>query len=61
MLPSQLSLDDGMLMDERAAEFANSLSGDLGSLGTLGNPEELWSAFKATILDVAGGGLGTHR
>ena len=25
------------------------------------NPEELWSAFKTTVLDVAGGCLGTHR
>ena len=25
------------------------------------NPEELWSAFKTTVLDVAGGRLGTHR
>ena len=25
------------------------------------NPEELWSAFKATILDVAGGCLETHH
>jgi len=33
----------------------------LGGLGALGNPEELWSAFKTTILDVAGGCLGTHR
>ena len=39
----------------------NRLSGDLGSLGALGNPEELWSVFKTTILDVAGGCLGTHR
>ncbi len=30
-------------------------------LGALGNPEELWSAFKTTFLDVAGGCLGTHR
>ena len=27
----------------------------------MGDPEELWSAFKTTILDVAGGCLGTHR
>jgi len=27
----------------------------------LGDPEELWSAFKATVLDVAGRCLGTHR
>ena len=26
-----------------------------------GNPEELWSALKTTILDVAGECLGTHR
>ena len=25
-----------------------------------GDPEELWSAFKTTVLDVAGGCLGTH-
>ena len=30
-------------------------------LGALGDPEELWSAFKTTVLDVAGGFLGTHR
>ena len=51
-----------MLKDERVAEeFANSLSGDLGGLCALGDPEELWSAFKTTILDVAGGCLGTHQ
>ena len=44
-----------------AEEFANRLSGDLGVLGALGDPEELWSAFKITVLDVAGGCLGTHR
>ena len=27
----------------------------------LGNPEELWSAFKTTILNVASECLGTHR
>ena len=27
----------------------------------MGNPEELWSAFKTTVLDVAGGCLGTHQ
>ena len=26
----------------------------------MGDPEELWSAFKTTILYVAGGCLGTH-
>ena len=30
-------------------------------LGALGNLEELWSAFKTTVLDVASGFLGTHR
>ena len=35
--------------------------GDLGVLGAFGDPEELWSAFKTTVLDVAGGCLGTHR
>ena len=35
--------------------------GDSGNLGVFGNPEELWSAFKTPILDVAGGCLGTHR
>ena len=30
-------------------------------LGVLGNLEELWSAFKITILDVTGGCLGTHH
>ncbi len=56
MVSSQLLLDVGKLKDERAAEeFVNRLSGDLGDLGALGNPEELLSAFKTTILDVAGG------
>ena len=62
MVPSQPKLDDGKLKEERVAEeFANRLSGDLGLLGALGDPEELLSAFKTTILDVAGGCLGTHR
>ena len=26
----------------------------------MGDPKELWNAFKTTILDVAGGCLGTH-
>ncbi len=61
MVPSQPRLDVGKLKDERVTEeFANRLSGDLGGLSALGNPEELWSAFKTTILDVAGGCLGTH-
>ena len=56
MVPFQPRLDVGKLKDERVAEeFANRLSGDLGGLGALGNPEELWSAFKATVFDVAGG------
>ena len=62
MVPSQPRLDVGKLMDERVAEeFANRLRGDLGGLGALGGPEELWSAFKTNVLDVAGGCLGTHR
>ena len=62
MLPSQPWLDAGKLKDEGVAEaFANRLSGDLGGLGALGDPEELWSAFKVTILDDAGRCLGTHR
>ena len=45
-----------------AEEFANRLSGDLGGLGALEDPDELWSAFKTTVLDVAGGRrLGTHH
>ena len=61
MVTSQPRLDVGKLKDERVAdEFANRLSGDLGGLGALGNPEELWSAFKTTILDVVGGCLGIH-
>ncbi len=62
MVPSQPSLDVGKLKDERVAEeFANRLSGDLGGLGALGGPEELWNAFKTTFLDVARRCLGTHR
>ena len=62
MVPSQPRLDVGKLTDERVAEeFANRLSGDLGGLGALGDPEELWNAFKTTILDVAGRCRGTHR
>ena len=62
MVPSQPRLDVGKLKDERVAEeFANRLSGDLRCLSGLGNPEELWSAFKTTVLNVAGGCLGTHR
>ena len=55
-------MDVGKLNDERVVEeFANKLSGDLGGLGALGGPEELWSAFKTTVLDVTGGCLGTHH
>ena len=62
MVPSQPRLDVGKLKDERVGEdFANKLSGHLGGLGAFGGPEELWSAFKTTALDVAGGYLGTHR
>ena len=62
MVPSQPRLDAGTLKDERVAEeFVNRLSGDLRGLGALGDPEELWSAFKTTVLDVAGRCLGIHR
>ena len=58
MVPSQPRPDGGKLKNERVAEeFANRLSEDLRSLGALGGPEELWSAFKTTVLDVAGGVL----
>jgi len=41
MVPSQPRLDVGKLKDEKVAEeFVNSLSGDLGDLGALGDPEE---------------------
>ena len=62
MVPSQPRLDVGKLKEDRVAlEFANKLNGDLGGLGALGGPEELWSAFKTTFLDGAGGYLGTHH
>ena len=55
MVPSQPVLDVGKLKDGRVAvEFANRLSGDLGGLGALGDPEELWSAFKSTSLMLPG-------
>ena len=61
MVPSQLRLDVGKLKEYRVSEgIANKQSGDLGGLGALGGPEELWSAFKTTVLYVAGGCLGTH-
>ena len=62
MVPSQPRLDVGKLKDEMVAEkFANRLSGELGGLGALGVPEELWSAVKTTVLDVACGCFGSHR
>ena len=62
MVPSQPGLDVGKLKEERLAEgFANRMSGDLGGLGVLENPEELWSALKTAILDIADGCLGPHR
>ena len=62
IVPSQPRLDVGKLKDERVAEeFVNRPSGDLGGLSALGNPEELWSAFKTTVLDVAGRCLETHH
>ena len=62
MVPSQPRLDCCKLMDERVPEeFANRLGGNLGGLGVLDNPEELWSAFKTTILDVSGGYLATYH
>ena len=62
MVPSQPRLDVDNLKDERVAEeFANRLSRDFWGLDALGNPEELLSVFKTTILDVAGGCLGTHQ
>ena len=58
MVPSQPRLDVGKLKGERVAEeFANRLSGDLRTLGVLGDPEEMWRAFKTTILDIASGCL----
>ena len=52
MVLSQSRLDVGKLKDERVAEeFANRLSGDLGSMGALRIPEELWSAFKILQVD----------
>ena len=62
MVPSQPRLDVWKVKDESVAEeFANRLSGDLRGLGALGNPEELWSALKTTVLDGASGCLGTHH
>ena len=62
MVPFQSRLDVGKLKDERETEeFANRLSGGLRHLKVSGDPEELWSAFKTTILDVAMRLFGTHR
>ena len=56
LVPSQPRLDVGKLKDERLAEeFANRLNGNFRGLGVSGNPEDIESAFKTTILDVAGG------
>ena len=58
MVPSQPRLDVDNLRDERVAdECVNRMSGDFGGLGALEYPEELWSAFKTTVLDVSGGCL----
>ena len=62
MVPAQPRLDVGTLKDERVAEeFVNGLSEGLWDLGVSVDPEELWSAFKMTILDVASRYLGTHH
>ena len=61
MVPSQFRLDVGQLQDERVAEeFAYRLCWGPRDLSVSRDPEELWSAFKTTILDVAGGCLGTQ-
>ena len=58
---SQLCMNVGKFKDEMLAEdFVNRLSGDLEGLSALGNHEELWSAFKTTLLDVDSGCLGPH-
>jgi len=62
MVPSQPWHNVGKLKDGRVAEeCANRRSGDLGGLCVLGDPEELWSAFKTTVLEVASPCLGNHR
>ena len=62
MVSSQPRLDVGKLKDGRVAEdFVNTFSGDLRGLCALVDPEELWSAFKTTVLDVAGRCLGTQQ
>ena len=51
MAPSQPRLDVGKLKDERVAEeLANKLSGDVGGLSALGDPEEVWSASRPPSL-----------
>ena len=61
VVPSQPRLEVGKLKDKRGAEeFVNRLSGGLRDLGVSVDPEELWNAFMTTILDVAGGCIGTH-
>ena len=62
MVKSQHRLDVRKLKDERVVEeVANKLSRGPKDLGVLGDPDELWSAFKTTILDVAGGCLAIHH
>ena len=62
MVGSQTRLNVGKLKDQRVAEeIANRLSVDFGVLSTLCDFEELWSALKTTVLDIAGECLGTHR
>ena len=54
MVPFEPWLNVGKLKYEKIAEeFVNRLSQDLGGPGCFGDPEEMWSAFKTTILDVA--------
>ena len=60
MVLSQPQLDVDRFRGKRETEvFVNRLNGALRGLGTVGNPEELWNAFKTTNLDVASGYLGT--
>ena len=54
MAPSQPRLGVGMLKDERVAEeFVTKFSGGLRGLGVSGDHENIWSAFRTTILNVA--------
>ena len=60
MVPTQPWPVVGKLKDESIAEeLANRLSGDLRGLGVLWDPEELWSAFKTTVV-VASACLRSH-